>query len=282
MQLMAGPMRKGVLLVMSLLTLSGSAVGAGTEVLDIYFIDVGQGDSTLIHQPGKCAVLVDAGSARKAHSVLDLLQDNAISTLDYAIVTHPHEDHFGGMRMVLEKAMIAQLVDNGKERFEEIGFEEYQKLKSELSYSTMIAGDSFACGDIRVDVLHPAKAYITPKNANDSSLALRITYHDFTLLLMGDVSGDGERSMLEDGEVPEASIIQLGHHGAEDSTSAELLTRVKPEVAIISVSEPNGIGAPANVVLDRLQEYRMRVFRTDHEGTIHATVRPDGTFTVIP
>ena len=279
---MTGIIKGGVLLFMSLFTLSGSVVEAGAGILDIYFIDVGQGDATLIHQPGKCAILVDAGSFGKVGSVLDLLEKKGISKLDYAIVTHPHEDHFGGIKPVAEKVAISQLIDNGKESFKEIGFENYQGLKSAIPYSTMRAGDSFICGDLRVNALHPANDYDTGKNTNDSSLALHLKYHDFTLLLMGDVSGDGEQAMLETTEVPGASIIQLGHHGALDSTSAELLIRVEPELAIISVSEPNGIGAPADVVLDRLDEHKISVLRTDHEGTVHIGVQPDGTFTVIP
>lgn len=251
----------------------------GAEGFSAWFVDVGQGAATLLHQPGKCAMLVDAGPIGSGTRLNRLFEREGVERLDYVIITHPHQDHYGGLKSIARKMPIREFSDNGDVNSEERGFQDYSQLQYDLPYSVIGAGDSWMCGDLAVDVLHPAAEYDSGKDYNSRSLALNVSYRGFSLLLMGDVAGPGEKQMLRESPVPLASVIQLGHHGAEDSTSFELLKRVRPTIAVISVG-PNNIGAPSPGVLGRLAENKIRAFRTDIEGTVRLRVAENGNFRV--
>lgn len=268
-----------------LITLFSIPLAADAEemMVSIYYIDVGQGDATLLHQPGKCTMLVDAGPPEAGHVVNKILRMVGIETLDYVVITHPHKDHFGGLRAVASAVGISELSDNGDMNPGEKGFDEYSQLQDSLPYSVLSQGDSWQCGDLTVEVLHPSAGYSSGDgDYNNRSMALSVRYNSFGLLLMGDVAGQGEKEMLRTSSIPQSSVIQLAHHGASDGTSMELLDRVRPRLAVVSVGRTNDIQAPAPVVLGRLAERNIRTFRTDLEGTVHMKVAPNGNIRIKP
>ncbi len=264
-----------------LFILATSAAASG-ESLSIYFTDAGKGGSTLLHQPGKCAMLVDAGPVESSQELLKVLDDAEVKVLDFVVVTHPHKENFGGLPNVSKVVKIRELSDNGDMNEEETGFEAYSKLQLNLPYSVLAKGDSWRCGDMGIEVVHPSASFDSGEDYNSRSLALMIKYNSFKLLLLGDVSLSGEEKLLRSKEDLNAMVLQLGHHSADSTLIPELLQRVDPKIAVVSAGSSSGIDAQAQEVLDGLGEKNVRIFRTDQEGTIQLRVAENGNIRVKP
>lgn len=255
----------------------GPGYGA-SKPLTVSFVNVGQGSATFLHQPGKCAMLVDAGPASQGESLRKVLQQAGVSKLDYVVITHPHPDHYVGLQIIAGDVQIKEFSDNGDPGKEGEGYADYRELQSDLPYSVLASGDSWQCGDIKIDVLHPPPAFVgDSEDANHRSLVLRVSFNTFRMLLMGDVAGLGEEELLRGTEDLRAMVMTVAHHGAADATSDALLARVKPQLAIISVGRDNSIGAPDAAVLQRLTEHNVHTFRTDESGTLQIQVQADGS-----
>lgn len=251
---------------------------AADQPLTISFVNVGQGSATLLNQPGKCAMLVDAGPAGQGESLRTVLQQAGVSTLDYVVITHPHPDHYVGLQIIAGDVTIKELSDNGDAAENDGGYGDYREYQSDLPYSVLASGDSWQCGDIKIDVLHPSPAFVGDgKDANLRSLVLRVSFNTFRMMLMGDLAGLGEEELLRSREDLQATVMTVAHHGAADATSEALLARVKPQLAVISVGSDNSIGAPAAAVLQRLNDHNVHTFRTDESGTIQIHVQADGS-----
>jgi beta-lactamase superfamily II metal-dependent hydrolase len=251
-----------------------SPLQAGKE-LTVHFIDVGDGESTLISLPSGENILVDTGSPIGGPKVVRYLSSLGINRVDHLVITHPHPDHMGGTFSILEWFDVSSIYDNGLSNFRSDFFEFYiQAVRADLSrYRILQAGESLLFNDVRIDVLNP----ILPPtgNPNNDSIVLRLIYKDIRILFTGDLGYLGERRLLKLGIDIESQILKLGHHGENDASSNEFLTSVRPEVAIISVSKSDKYARPHPEVLKRLKQAGVRVFRTDYKGSI--VLRTNGT-----
>jgi len=255
--------------------------GPDSDSLEIYFLDVGQGDAIILSQPGICNALIDAGPLIHGHRITEKLQDLEISELDIAVITHPHLDHFGGLFDLHSRLAIKQLYDNGRTNTNRDYFSDYQKIRQKQPYKIISMGDSITCGDIKFEVLSPGDTEQDEQDLNASSLVLMISYNNFRLLHMGDLAGSAEHLFLKNGANLNADVIKIAHHGAADATSNELLDQVQPKLAIISTSEDNWINAPSQRVLERLKKHRISYLRTDQHKTIKLVVSRSGQFTLL-
>lgn len=249
--------------------------------LSIYFLDVGQGDATILHQPGSCAMLIDTGPLINGHKVTRKLGELGINTIDTLIITHPHLDHFGGLFDIAPRLSIARFFDNGAINKNREYFDDYLLLRQGLPYQQLTRGDDLTCGDIRVSVLNPEDRP-TDDDLNGGSLALLISYGDFRLLHMGDLAGPAVDRLLKRGDNISAPLLKVAHHGAADAASTALLKRVEPSYAIISSARDNPISSPSAEVLKRLSDNGVSYFRTDRDGTIRVLVNHDGYTIVSP
>lgn len=255
--------------------------GSSSDSLQIYFVDVGQGDAMILNQPGSCAALIDAGPLLNGHRVTHALQALGIDTLDVVIITHPHLDHFGGLFDLYPRFSIEQFYDNGATNPAREYFSDYQTIRQNLPYRIVTAGDRINCGDISFEVLSPRKTIQPDQSLNESSLALMISYSSFRLLQMGDLTGAAESSLLDGIADLNADVIKIGHHGAADATSDRLLDRVEPTLAIISTSENNWIQAPSPQLIETLKKRGIACRRTDQHGTIQLVVPSHGQFSTV-
>lgn len=255
--------------------------GPDTDNLEIYFLDVGQGDAMILSQPGICTALIDAGPLIHGHRITEKLQDLEISELDIAVITHPHLDHFGGLFDLHSRFAIKQLYDNGRTNTNRDYFSDYQKIRQKQPYKVISRGDSITCGDIKFEVLSPGDTEQEEQDLNASSLVLMISYHNFRLLQMGDLAGSAEHLFLKNRANLNADVIKIAHHGAADATSDDLLDLVQPKLAIISTSEDNWINAPSQKVLARLNKHRISYVRTDQHKTIKLVVSGNGQFSLL-
>lgn len=247
------------------------------EGLTLRVIDVGQAQSLLL-TCGEDAILVDAGEYAAGGKVLAALSRAGVRNLSAAIVTHPHSDHYGGMRTVLEKTPAAAFYTAAVPESQLPTTQSYEKLLSTLAEQAipaayLFAGDSLPLGEATVTVLSPARG-ATWENLNNYSLVLRVTYGNTAFLLMGDAEAEVEETILAAKTELAADVLVVGHHGSATSSSENFLKAVAPRYAILSVGEDNSYNLPNTGVLTRLREQGAALYRTDLQGTV--TVTSDG------
>ncbi|MFN0110332.1 MAG: ComEC/Rec2 family competence protein [Blastocatellia bacterium] len=245
--------------------------------LQIYALDVGQGDGFLIVSPGGKTVLIDAGSARAGDDVVSALQRRNIRTIDLAVATHPHADHIAGFRRVIGKLTVKQLLDSGQD-FESDEFDRLKRAAKSRKVEWIVAkkGRAFDLDSgVRLETFNPRGdgRWLTEvreggsvENAN--SVALRLSYGNFAMIFTGDAEAETEADWLRNKFQLRAQVLKVGHHGSRHATSEKFLNVVAPNTAIISCGTDNRYGHPSQPTLDRLKKAKVEVHRTDLSGEI--------------
>ncbi|HHT04701.1 MAG TPA: DNA internalization-related competence protein ComEC/Rec2 [Hydrogenispora sp.] len=247
--------------------------------LELVFFDVGQGDALLISAPGDYHILVDGGEmGAYAREIRPYLQAQGIRALDLVVVTHPHEDHLGGVVRLLEDGRIevAQILESGYTHTTRL-YERFLTLTQErgIPLRQAVEGTTLQVGALKGLVLHPPPTPWTGVDLNNNSLVLLLDWHSVRILLTGDVEDLGEARLLaEYGDGLRANLLKVGHHGSATGTGRAWLQKVQPELAVISVGAGNSFGHPEPVVLSRLDEAGARVYRTDQRGRLTFRIRP--------
>lgn len=244
------------------------AAPKNADEMKVHFMDVGQGDSTLITCGGH-SMLIDAGDDTKGTAVQNYLKKQKVDKLDYLVLTHPDADHIGGAPVVINKLDINKVFVSNFEKDNKT----YQKLiqsldNKNLKYTTPKVGSQYSLGTAKITILAPNGAYDNP---NDSSIALMIQNGDNKFLFTGDASEDAESDILGNDMDISADVYKVGHHGSKYSTSDEFFRAVSPVYAVISCGEGNSYGHPHAATLNTLRMNGVDVYRTDEDGTIIAT-----------
>jgi len=236
--------------------------------MEVHYIDVGQGDSTLILCDGH-AMLIDAGDYSKGTTIQNYLQKQKVTKLDYLILTHPDSDHIGGAPVIITKFEIGKVFVSNYEKDNKT----YQKLiqaldNKRLKYTTPEVGTKYTLGAATITILAPNDVYDDPNNA---SIALMLQNGENKFLFTGDAEEDAEQDILENDIDLSADVYKAGHHGSRSSTSQELFEAVNPSCAVISCGEDNSYGHPHAETLNTFRMNGVKVYRTDEDGTIIAT-----------
>ena len=247
--------------------LESGTVYPAEDNLTMYFLDVGQADSTLLVSEGE-AVLIDAGNRDDSNFITGYLDELGIKELKYVVFTHPHEDHIGsGEALVnsiaIEKIFMLDEYDDGIE-----GYLNRAISAAGIETEDPQPGDTARFGECRIDFTGPDRDY---DNANDDSICLKVTHGSNTVLCTGDAGRVPEKNMIETGEDLEADLLQAGHHGSSTSNSYYFLRESNPRYVVISCGEGNMYGHPHEKALSRFSDLGAEVFRTDEQGTIIAT-----------
>ena len=250
-------------------------------LLTVDFLDVGQGDSTLVTFPDGERWLFDAGGTASKpigeRHIIPALRGLGVRSIQTLVLTHPDPDHVMGMPAVVRELPVGRIWDNGQGK-EEGAHESYKELLALARQKHIpVLGPSEFCGDTQVgDVLvsavHPCSPdrYDPGLSFNDNSIVVRLSLGDTSVLLTGDLSKMGEEALLEKGVIKPTDVLKLGHHGSNSSSSARFLDALKPYWGVASCARWNKYGMPATSVQHRLQERKIRLFRTDHQGGIRA------------
>ena len=238
---------------------------AGT--LTVTWLDVEQGDAAVI-QCGGQSMLIDGGKPEKSSYIYAWLQQHGLSYLDVIVATHVDADHIGGLSGALNYASVGTaycpVTTGTTETFQ--SFVKYLAQRGK-QITVPTAGETFALGGAQVQILGPLHR---AEDSNDNSIVLKVSFGATSFLFTGDAERAEEQDLLNAGVNLQSTVLKVGHHGSDTSTSYPFLRAVAPQYAVISVGAGNSYGHPTEAVLSRLRDAGVTTFRTDMQGEITA------------
>jgi beta-lactamase superfamily II metal-dependent hydrolase len=247
--------------------------------LTVAFLDIGQGDATLIRAPNGMTMLIDGGNSNGdgLEVIIPQLEAWGADKLDVMVATHPDADHIGGLPAVIENFPVDTVALTGQVHPTQI----YERFLIDVRDSASNAiqtrtGASIPFDpSVQVEVLGPDEDAVQDDDTNNASIVIKMTYGQITFLFTGDAEGPQEETILASGADLRSTVLKVGHHGSRSSTSEEWLNAVDPQVGVISAGENNRYGHPHQEVLDLLNRFGVQIYRTDQSGTI--TITTDGS-----
>lgn len=236
--------------------------------LAVYFLDVGQGDSTYIHTAAGDDILIDGGKKDKGDEVVAYLKALGVKDIEVLIATHPDADHIGGLPAVFKaydvKAVYAPKVSHTTDAFKDF----LTAVKNEgRTIKSAKAGVSLPLNGVSASFVAPVGEY--GNDLNDWSGVLRLVYEKNSFLFTGDAEQKSIQDMLYAKTTLTADVLKVSHHGAANGTTKAFLDAVKPKYAVISVGK-NSYGHPTKETLDLLKDAKATIYRTDQQGTVTA------------
>lgn len=246
--------------------------------LKVHFIDVGQGDATLIqqiNQDNTYNMLIDAGNNGDGEYLVEYLKDQGVETLDYIIGTHPHSDHIGGLDDVIKGFQVGAII-MPKVIANTRTFEEVMEAVSDkgLSITSPVPGTSYPLGEAEFTILAPNSDDYA--SLNDYSIANRIVFGSNSFIFTGDAEALSEEEILNNFNKRDlaSDVFKLAHHGSSTSNTEDFLEAINPSYGIISCGQDNSYGHPHREIMAQLKARNILVFRTDLHGTI--VINSDG------
>lgn len=240
------------------------------STFQIHYIDVGQGDATLITCNDK-AMLIDAGENNQGTKIQNYLQKQGITKLDYVIGTHPDSDHVGGLDVVIYKFDCGTILLPDYQKDTKTYDDVINTMKNKNYMNTLPnVGDTYQLSDATFTIIAPNND-LYGDTTNNYSIGIILKYGDTSFLFTGDAESEAEEDIASNGINISADVFKVGHHGSSSSSTELLLNAVNPDIAVISCGEENEYGHPQAEILNRFRERGIKVFRTDEQGTIVAT-----------
>ncbi|MCI5880466.1 MAG: DNA internalization-related competence protein ComEC/Rec2 [Clostridium sp.] len=265
--------RLGILLGVILLL-----AGYPAHNLQITFLDVGQGDGICMELPDGRVYLMDGGSSDVSkvgnYRLVPFLKAKGIRKIDAVFLSHGDADHINGIAELLEEKQMSIdciCLPAGAEQEEFVEIRDLARARN-ISVRTIQAGDFWENNGAKFWCLNPADV---TESGNAASMVLYMEYQDFSMLLTGDLEGEGEKSvaaLLRSNAITGISVLKVAHHGSKNSTKEEFLRQCSPAVAVISCGEHNTYGHPHKETLERLNDMGTAVYRTDCSGAVQITV----------
>lgn len=248
---------------------------AKPNFLEVYFLDVGQGDSTFIETPENHQILIDGGPDDSIISKLPALMPPWDKEIDLVILSHPEKDHMQGLLSLLKTYKADYILWSGVKRDTPEGkaWEDIKNRQINLGAKILIADPNLKikAGNVLIDTLYPQENMegVELKNtSNDACVVTKIVYKDRSFLFTGDISTSVENKIINSKEDVSADVLKIAHHGSKYSTSSAFLSAVSPIVATISVGAKNTYGHPTQEVLQKLLNFGIKVLRTDTNSDI--------------
>lgn len=264
---------------------------SGTGMMEIHFIDVGQGDGILIRLPDGIDVLIDSGSGTSVNKTviqehIAYLHALDLGNIEYMIATHPDSDHINMLDDVLDNFTVENIYYNAYEHnsatfrtFQEKASTE--KVTAEKNATVILFdedGDLYRLGNDLYTFDIYAPGYDRFEDVNSMSPIIHLSYAGFDILFTGDAHTDTETWFLETYDAIDCDVLKVGHHGSPSSTGDAFLDAVRPEFAVISVGEVNTYHHPYPLVMNRLYNRGIVTYRTNRQGTIVLLVDDKGEF----
>ena len=253
---------------------------------EIHFLDVGQGDSCLVRTNTNKVILIDGGKGINGEYdygqkvVGPYLLDHGITKIDYVVVSHFDSDHCGGLFYIIQNFKVKNIII-GKQAEEYPNLIEFLQIqrKRKINLISLVSENVlYFDKKTKIEVLFPNLGHEVSENKiNNNSLVFKMYYDDISILFTGDIEEEAEKVLVElYSEKLNSNILKVGHHGSKTSSTEEFINCVKPEISLIGVGKNNNFGHPNGDVLDRLQNYGSKVYRTDKDGEIILKVNSKG------
>ena len=240
--------------------------------MEVAFLDVGQGDASLIKTPFGQNILIDGGSDYK---IIERLEEELPwwdATIDLMILTHPHNDHVAGLIFVLERYDVKKILYTGVVHSVPAYLEWLKIIKAKNIPLVIIdrPQEIIFGNNCFLDIIYPRKSLLAKSvnNLNNSSIVAELDCEDRTVLFMGDAETEVEEELIKIGDLGSVEILKVGHHGSNTSSNQEFLELVNPQKAIISAGKDNKFGHPSLRIIKRLERLGAEILRTDLDGTI--------------
>ena len=226
-------------------TAAGDKPAAEKADAEVDFIDVGQGDSTLVCSDGKY-MLIDTGDRDGENTLINHLKERGVKKLDYLVLTHPHADHIGEAAEIVEGFKIGKII--------------MPRVPDDLTPTSSVYE-----GEISVQTYAAEGEY---SNLNDYSVVLRLTHGENSFLITGDCEKQEESELLERGCDVSADVLKVGHHGSDTSSTSQWLKEVGAQYAVISCGADNKYGHPDEETYSRICKYVKNVYVTAEDGSL--------------
>ena len=237
------------------------------STFSIHFLDVGQADAALVECDGHY-MLIDGGNKADSDMIYSVLKNTGVEKLDIVVGTHGHEDHIGGLpgafNYTTADRTLCSVTSYDSDAFAD--FRKYAELNGG-GITVPSVGDEYTLGSASVKILGVNGG----SDPNDTSIVLKIIYGETSFLFTGDAEREVEQTILNSGADLSATVLKVGHHGSDTSTTYPFLREIMPQYAVISVGKDNSYGHPADNTLSRLRDAEVQVYRTDLHGDVYLT-----------
>ena len=247
-------------------------INTNNDLLKVHYLDVGQGDSIFIELPNNETMLIDAAESYQSENIINYLKNLNYQKIDYVIGTHPHTDHIGGLKDIINTFEIGKIympkVVSTTKTYESL----LMAIKDKnLKINTAKAGTTIIDTDtLKINILAPNNSTYT--ELNNYSAVSKITYGTTKFLFMGDAEKLSENEIKEN---VTADVIKIGHHGSNTSSSIDFIKKVNAKYGIISVSLNNKYNLPKEETITNWENSGTKIYLTSTNGTIRAS--SDGT-----
>ena len=263
-------------------------VEQATATTTVAVMDVGQGMCVVVLAPDGTSMVVDAGRSGDGieNIVIPYLRENGVTEIDYLVMTHPDQDHIGGMPRLLDQMPVRNFVDPAIPATNQTyGHTLERVLEYDVNPILARAGNSLDLGPgIGADILWPRDPFLIDDGepaTNDNSTVIQVTMGDVSFLITGDIEAAAEGIIVDSltNDELQSDVLVVAHHGSNSSSSAAFLDAVSPSVAVIPVGLDNQYGHPHDEVMQRLRFRGISIHRTDLDGTV-ALITDGEQFTV--
>lgn len=241
--------------------------GGPNENLEVYFLDVGQGDSELIVLPGNVKILIDGGPNNKILKELSSVLGPTDRYIDLVVLSHPQLDHFSGLIDVLKRYQVGAFIFSGR-RGDAPAFQDLEKIIKENKIAAVALAENDKIKYLKncFDILSPSKNLLQSAELNDTTLVMKFENEEVKILFTGDIDKKIEEYLVKKRDLS-VDVLKVSHHGSKFSTSDNFLKETAPKISIIEVGK-NSYGHPTAETLNGLASIGAQIFRTDKNGTI--------------
>lgn len=264
---------KGIINRGELLNSAGVVDSVKTSDSDfaVYYLDAGQSDCSIIMCDDR-VMMIDAGTYDQLETIREALRSLNISTIDYMVITHQHDDHMGSAAAIIQNYDVKNIIMPRLSEVNMVTTYAYEELLTSISERNVNAiaaepGYHFNIGAADIDIFSPSQQ---DKNINNMSVVLKVIFGNTSFLFQGDAEKKIENALLKTDYDLSADVIKVGHHGSKTSSTAKYIQAVAPKAAIISCGADNSYGHPHSETLETLENADVDVYITSFIGDITA------------